>query len=105
MSKKIDLYLYDDSFKPLKYLTPNNLKTGVEHMNNELLLSIVERIEKLNADMETIATDVKEIYKEALAQGFDPKYIKKCIALRKKDKDEVEEEDELLAMYRNALGI
>lgn len=74
-------------------------------MNQELLLSIVQRIETLNKQSEEIAADVKEIYKEALAQGFDPKYIKKCIALRKKDKDEVEEEDELLAMYRNALGI
>lgn len=74
-------------------------------MNQELLLSIVQRIETLNKQAEEIANDVKEIYKEALAQGFDPKYIKKCIALRKKDKDEVEEEDELLAMYRNALGI
>ena len=48
---------------------------------------------------------MKEIYKEALAQGFDPKYIKKCIALRKKDKDEIAEEDEVLSLYRKALGI
>lgn len=74
-------------------------------MNKELLLSLVERIEKLNADAESIAADIKEIYKEALAQGYDPKYIKKCIALRKKDKDEIDEEDELLAMYRSALGL
>lgn len=74
-------------------------------MNNELLLSLVERIEKLNEESEAIAADVKEIYKEALAQGFDPKYIKKCIALRKKDKDEIAEEDEVLSLYRKALGI
>lgn len=74
-------------------------------MNNELLLSLVERIEKLNEESEAIAADVKEIYKEALAQGFDPKYIRKCIALRKKDQDEIDEEDELMKMYREALGI
>lgn len=74
-------------------------------MNHELLLSIVQRIEKLNEDAANIAADVKEIYKEAFAQGFDPKYIKKCIALRKKDKDEIAEEDEVLKMYRSALGI
>lgn len=74
-------------------------------MNQELLLSIVQRIETLNKQAEEIAADVKEIYKEALAQGFDPKYIKKCIALRKKDKDEIAEEDEVLQLYRNALGI
>lgn len=74
-------------------------------LSKELLLSLVERIEKLNADAEAIAADIKEIYKEALAQGYDPKYIRKCIALRKKDKDEIDEEDELLAMYRSALGL
>lgn len=74
-------------------------------MNADLLKSIVERIEKLNADATAIAADIKEIYSEAKMQGFDPKYIRQCIALRKKDKDEIDEEDELLAMYRNALGI
>lgn len=74
-------------------------------MNKDLLLSLVERIEKLNEQSAQIAADIKEIYKEAFAQGFDPKYIKKCIALRKKDKDEIDEEDELLQMYRTALGI
>ena len=68
-------------------------------MNKDLLLSIVERIEKLNEDAAQIATDIKEIYKEALAQGFDVKAIKKCVALRKKDKDELTEEDEILKIY------
>jgi uncharacterized protein (UPF0335 family) len=74
-------------------------------MNKELLLSLIERIEKLNEDAAQISADIKEIYKEALAQGYDPKYIKKCIALRKKDKDEIDEEDELMKMYREALGL
>lgn len=99
--KNLDLYLYDE----LQHLTTNNLKTGVEHMNPELLKSLVERIEKLNADAEAIAADIKEVYSEAKMQGYDPKMIKKCIALRKKDKDEIDEEDELLAMYRSALGL
>ena len=75
------------------------------NMNKDLLLSIVQRIEKLNEDAAQIAADIKEIYKEALAQGFDAKAIRKCIALRKKDKDELEEEDEVLKLYRDALGL
>ena len=75
------------------------------NMNKDLLLSIVQRIEKLNEDAAQIAADIKEIYKEALAQGYDPKYIKKCIALRKKDQDEIDEEDELMSLYRKTLGI
>ena len=74
-------------------------------MNKELLLSLVQRIEKLNSDAEAIAEDIKVVYKEAKSQGFDTKYIKKCIALRKKDRDEIEEEDELMQMYRKALGL
>lgn len=103
MAKNFDLY--DESFYSLKYLTPNNIKTGAEHMNKDLLLSLVERIEKLNADTEAIAADIKEIYHEAKMQGFDVKAIKKCISLRKKDKDEREEEDEIIKLYRDTLGI
>lgn len=74
-------------------------------MNKDLLLSLIERIEKLNEDAAQIAADIRDIYKEALAQGFDAKAIKKCIALRKKDKDELEVEDEVLKLYREALGL
>ena len=74
-------------------------------MNKDLLLSLIERIEKLNEDAAQIAADIKDIYKEAVAQGFDTKAIKKCIALRKKDKDEVAEEDEVLKLYRSVLDL
>ena len=103
MSKNFDLY--DESFDSLKYLTPNNLKTGENHMNKELLLSLIERIEKLNEETAQIAADIKDIYKEAVSQGFDTKAIKKCIALRKKDKHERIEEDEILKLYRITLDI
>lgn len=74
-------------------------------MDNEQLKSIVERIERQMADAEAIAADIKEIYTEAKSAGYDPKYIKKCIALRKKSSEEIDEEDELMKMYRTALGI
>lgn len=74
-------------------------------MNKDLLLSFVQRIEKLNEESAQIAADIKEIYKEALAQGFDVKAIRKCVTLRKKDKDKLIEEDEVLKLYREALGL
>lgn len=74
-------------------------------MNKELLLSIVERIERLNEDLENVTADIKEVYKEAKDSGFDTKYIKKCIALRKKNREQIDEEDELMKMYRDALGL
>lgn len=69
------------------------------------LLLLVERIENLEQDAKQIAEDIREVYSEAKNAGYDPKYIKQCIKLRAKDPDEVEEQDELLKMYRNALNI
>lgn len=74
-------------------------------MNKELLLSLIERIEKLNEDAAQIAADIKDVYKEAVSQGFDAKAIKNCIALRKKDPDEIDQEEEIMKLYRDTLGI
>jgi uncharacterized protein (UPF0335 family) len=74
-------------------------------MDNAQLLSIVERIERLLNEVDSINEGVKEVYAEAKSAGYDPKYIKKCIALRKKDPDEIDEEDEMMKMYRDALGL
>lgn len=74
-------------------------------LDNNQLISIIERIEKLNEDAAAIAADVKEVYKEAKSAGFDPKYIRQMIRLRKMDQDEIDEVDELTKMYRNALGL
>lgn len=78
-------------------------------MNNQIdagsLLHLVERIENLEADAKQVAEDIKEVYSQAKIQGYNPKYIKQCIKLRAKDPDQLEEEDELLQMYRKALNI
>lgn len=74
-------------------------------IDNAQLKSIVERIEHLNEDAAAIAADIKEIYSEAKSAGYDPKYIRKMIQLRKLNADEIDEQDELTQMYRNALGI
>ena len=73
--------------------------------DNAQLLSIVQRVEKLNEDQAVIAADLKEVMSEAKSAGYDPKYIKKMVELRKMDPDELDEQDELMKMYRDALGI
>lgn len=65
----------------------------------------VERIENLEEDAKQVAEDIKEVFAQAKSEGYDPKYIKQCIKLRAKDPDQLAEEDELLQMYRNMLGI
>lgn len=74
-------------------------------MDNKQLLTIIERVEKMNEETAAIAADIKEIYTEAKSAGYDPKYIRQMIRLRKLDPDELEESDELTKMYRSALGI
>jgi uncharacterized protein (UPF0335 family) len=74
-------------------------------IDNSQLLSIIERIEKLNEEVDSVSADVKEIFNEAKSAGFDPKYIKMLVKLRKLDSDEISERDELTKMYRTAIGL
>jgi uncharacterized protein (UPF0335 family) len=69
------------------------------------LKSLVERIERLEEDKKTISADIKEVYAEAKANGFDTKILRKVIAIRKKDSHEREEEEAVLAVYLSALGM
>lgn len=74
-------------------------------IDNAQLLSIIQRVERLNEDAAQIAADLKEVMSEAKSAGYDPKYIRKMIELRKLDPDELYEHDELMKMYRDAVGI
>lgn len=72
---------------------------------NNQLQSIVQRIERLEDEKSQIAEDIKDIFKEAKGNGFDPKIIKKVISLRKMDAAKRLEEQALLATYMDALGM
>ncbi|MDQ0472783.1 DUF2312 domain-containing protein [Labrys wisconsinensis] len=69
------------------------------------LKSVVERIERLEEDKQAIADDIKEVYGEAKGNGFDVGVLRKIIALRKKPADERAEEDAILELYLQALGM
>ena len=69
------------------------------------LRSLVERIERLEEEKKAIAGDIKEVYAEAKANGFDTKIMRKVVTLRKKDNTEREEEDALISLYMHALGM
>ncbi|PZR89745.1 MAG: DUF2312 domain-containing protein [Stutzerimonas stutzeri] len=72
---------------------------------NDQLRSIVERIERLEAEKKTVADDIKEVYSEAKGNGYDTKVLRKVIAIRKRDRDEVAEENAILDLYLQALGV
>lgn len=70
----------------------------------ERLMSIVERIEKLEEERKHLQADIKDIYTEAKSAGFDVKVLRMVIASRKKDQAEWEEQQALLETYMRALG-
>lgn len=74
-------------------------------IDNKQLITLIERIEKINDEVAAFAADLKEIYTEAKSAGYDPKYIRQMVRLRKMDPDELSETDELIKIYRNALGL
>jgi len=71
----------------------------------ERLMSIVERIEKLEEERKALQADIKDIYTEAKSAGYDAKVLRMVIAARKKDQDELSEQQALLETYMRALGM
>ena len=71
----------------------------------ERLRSFVERIERLEEDKAALAADIREVYAEAKANGFDPKIMRQVIRMRKADADDLAAEQATLALYARALGL
>lgn len=69
------------------------------------LRAFIERIENMEEEKQTAMDDIKEIYAEAKGTGFDTKAMKQIVRLRKKDKAEREEEEAILNLYLNSLGM
>lgn len=69
------------------------------------LRQFVERYERLEAEKKDIADQQKEVMAEAKSRGYDTRVMRKLIALRKRDRDEIAEEEAVLEMYRQALGM
>ncbi|MEO0378863.1 MAG: DUF2312 domain-containing protein, partial [Pseudomonadota bacterium] len=68
------------------------------------LRQFIERIERLDMEKKDLADQQKEVMAEAKARGYDTKVMRKVIALRKRDKDDIAEEEAVLEMYKEALG-
>lgn len=69
------------------------------------LRQFIEQYEQLEAEKKEITDQQKEVMAEAKARGYDTKVMKKIIALRKRDKDDIAEEEAILEMYKAALGM
>lgn len=69
------------------------------------LRQFIERYERLEAEKKDIADQQKEVMAEAKGRGYDTKVMRKIIALRKRDSGDIAEEEAVLEMYREALGM
>jgi uncharacterized protein (UPF0335 family) len=69
------------------------------------LRSFIERIERLEEEKAVIAGDVKEVYSEAKSSGFDAKIMRQIVRMRKMDAQARAEQEQLLDVYKQALGM
>jgi len=74
-------------------------------VTSEELRSFVERFERLEIEKKDIADQQKEVMAEAKIRGYDTKILRKIVALRKKDPQEISEEQAVLDMYIEAMGM
>ena len=76
-----------------------------DNISADQLRLLIERVERLEEEKKGIGDDIKDVYGEAKAVGFDTKTMKKIVRLRKISRDARMEEEALLDMYKTALGI
>ena len=73
---------------------------GADQLNN-----FIERIERLEEEKRALMADIKDVYAEAKATGFEPKIMRQVVRMRTMDRDSLSEQDALLDTYRDALGL
>ena len=76
-----------------------------DNVSADQLRLLIERVERLEEEKKGISDDIKDVYAEAKATGFDTKIMKQIVRLRKMEKHARDEADALLDTYRAALGI
>ncbi len=79
--------------------------TGGGRVAADELRLLIERAERLEEEKKGIADDIKDVMGEAKSRGYDAKAIKKIMAIRKKKKEEYQEEEAILETYMHALGM
>ncbi|MBF0369706.1 MAG: DUF2312 domain-containing protein [Magnetococcales bacterium] len=74
-------------------------------ITGEHLSQLVERIERLEEEKADLGQDIRDIYTEAKGHGFDAKVIRQIIKIRKMDQNEMDEQEALLHLYMQAIGM
>lgn len=94
---------YDATETPEQDKAPETKDVG--GVAGDRLRSFIERIERLEEEKAHLAEDIKEVYAEAKGVGFDAKTMRKVVSLRKMDSEKRRESEELLDLYKTAIGL
>lgn len=89
--------------KPTPGIGDNSFPKKIE--TDARLRSFIERVERLEGEKSELAEDIKEVYGEAKANGYDVKIMRKIVRMRKMDVDKRREEESLIAVYKLAVGL
>lgn len=78
---------------------------GHNSVAKEQIKSIVERVERMEEEKKVIADDIRDIYAEAKGNGMDVKALRTIVRMRKQDANERAEQDAILELYMQAMGM
>ena len=84
---------------------PQQEETPPTRFAKDHLKAFVERVERLEEEKKTISDDIRDVYAEAKATGFDVKALRTIVRMRKQDTDERQEHEAMLEIYMHALGM
>ncbi len=76
-----------------------------DNVSAEQLRLLIERIERLEEEKRGLMDDIKDVYGEAKSRGYDVKVLRKIVSLRKQDANERQEQEAILDLYLQALGM
>lgn len=79
--------------------------TETDPLPGEEIRQFIERYEALEAQRQDLGEEMKEVMAEAKGRGYDTKILRKIIAIRKRDRDDLAEEEAILELYKQALGM
>jgi uncharacterized protein (UPF0335 family) len=75
------------------------------NLSKQQLKHLVEKLERLEEEKANVSEALKEVFQEAKSNGFDIKTIKQVLKLRKMDRDQLQEQDALIELYRDILEV
>jgi len=78
---------------------------NVYRVTREEIRSFVERIENLNIEKNEISEQQKDVFAEAKSRGYDTRILRKVVSMRKRDPQDLSEEEAILEIYRESLDL